>query len=107
MAYPHTVLTAILDPLGECMTPDVAQRVIQLRASPEANIRMHLLAGKSAQGTLSEEEREENLSTVASLIRPSCDRKIDDVEPTEDARQDGPQDRSVPLPGTDHGDHRA
>jgi len=65
MAYPHTVLTAILDPLGECMTPDVAQRVIQLRASPEANIRMHLLAGKSAQGTLSEEEREEYESCVS------------------------------------------
>ena len=34
MGSPYTVLTEILDPLGECMTPDVAQRVIQLRASP-------------------------------------------------------------------------
>jgi hypothetical protein len=66
MAYPHTVLTAILDPLGECMTPEVARRVIQLRASAEANIRMHLLAGKSAQGTLSEEEREEYESCVSA-----------------------------------------
>ena len=45
MAYPHTVLTAILDPLGECMTPEVARRVIQLRASAEANIRMRSLPG--------------------------------------------------------------
>ena len=66
MAYPHTVLTACLDPLGDCMTPEVARRVIQLRASAEANIRMHLLAGKSAQGTLSEEEREEYESCVSA-----------------------------------------
>jgi len=66
MAYPHTVLTAILDSLGECMTPEVARRVIQLRASAEANIRMHLLAGKSAQGTLSEEDREEYESCVSA-----------------------------------------
>ena len=57
MATVHTALTELLDPLGECMTPEVARRVIQLRASAEANIRMHLLAGKSAQGTLSEEAR--------------------------------------------------
>ena len=66
MASPHTVLTAILDPLGECMTPDVARRVIHLRASAESNIRMHFLAGKSAQGTLSEEEREEYESCVSA-----------------------------------------
>ena len=53
------------------------------------------------------ERRRNELSAVASLIWPSCDRKIDDVEPAEDARQDGPQDRPVPLPGTDHGDHHA
>ena len=66
MASPHTVLTAILDPLGECMTPESARRVIHLRASAEANIRMHLLAGKSALGTLSEEEREEYESCVSA-----------------------------------------
>jgi hypothetical protein len=49
------------------MMPDVARRVIQLRASAEANIRMHLLAGKSAQGTLSEEEREEYESCVHGI----------------------------------------
>ena len=66
MASPHTVLTAILDPLGECMTPEVARRVIHLRASAEANIRMQILAAKSAQGTLSEEEREEYESWVSA-----------------------------------------
>jgi hypothetical protein len=65
MATVHTALTELLDPLGECMTPEVARRVIQLRASAEANTRMHLLAGKSAQGTLSEEEREEYESCVS------------------------------------------
>jgi hypothetical protein len=44
---------------------------------------------------------------VASLIWPSCDRKIDNVEPAEDTRQDGPQDRPAKVPRTDHRDHRA
>jgi hypothetical protein len=37
----------------------VAEKVIQLRASAAANERIGLLAGKSAAGTLSHDDREE------------------------------------------------
>ena len=74
MASPHTVLTAIPDPLGECMMPDVARRVIHLRASAEASIRMHLLAGKSAQGTLSEEAGQpSSMPSGGKRLRRSAD----------------------------------
>jgi len=59
-------LTELLDPLGECMTPEVARRVIDLRASPEASARMQLLASKSSLGSLTTAEREEYESCVAA-----------------------------------------
>jgi hypothetical protein len=59
MATVHDTLADLLEPLGECMTPEVAEKVIQLLASAAANERIGLLAGKSAAGTLSHDEREE------------------------------------------------
>ncbi|NCY17907.1 MAG: hypothetical protein EBX39_14340 [Actinobacteria bacterium] len=66
MATVHSALTELLDPLGDCLTPEVARKVVQLRASAEANDRMRLLAGKSAAGTLSDEEREEYEACVSA-----------------------------------------
>jgi hypothetical protein len=43
---------AFAEPLGERMTPEVAEKVNQRRASVVANERIGLLAGKSAAGTL-------------------------------------------------------
>jgi hypothetical protein len=48
MATVHDTLADLLEPLGECMTPEVAEKVIQLLASAAANERIGLLAGKSA-----------------------------------------------------------
>lgn len=45
MATVHSALTDLLDPLGDCMTPEVARQVVQLRSSADANSRMQLLAG--------------------------------------------------------------
>lgn len=66
MATVHEALTDLLDPLGECMTPEVARKVIQLRASADANERMQLLADKSAAGMLSADEREEYEACVSA-----------------------------------------
>lgn len=66
MATVHEALTDLLDPLGECMTPDVARKVMKLRASPGVNERMRLLADKSAAGTLSAEERDEYEACVSA-----------------------------------------
>ena len=66
MATAHDALTDLLDPLGNCMTPEVAQKVIHLRASDAANEQMRLLADKSAAGELSAAEREEYEACVAA-----------------------------------------
>jgi len=66
MATAHDALTELLDPLGNCMTPEVAQKVIHLRASDAANERMRFLSDKSTAGTLSAAEREEYEACVAA-----------------------------------------
>ena len=53
------VLDRLLDPLGRCLTPEVARRLVQLRADPEAQARIDELADKCNDGRLSPEERAE------------------------------------------------
>lgn len=48
------------------MTPEVARKVVQLRASTDSNSRMQLLAGKSTAGTLTGEERDEYEACVSA-----------------------------------------
>jgi hypothetical protein len=47
----------ILDPLEECFTPDVARRIVALRAKPDVEQRIATLAEKSSAGTLTSDER--------------------------------------------------
>ena len=54
-----TVLAHLLEPVGRCFTPEVAQAIVDLRADPAVQARLEDLADKSTQGTLSEEERTE------------------------------------------------
>ena len=53
------VLDRLLEPLGICLTPEVARRIILLRADPVAQARVDELARKSAAGLLSAEELDE------------------------------------------------
>jgi hypothetical protein len=64
------VLDQILDPLSRCLTPEVARRVVELRANPSAQRRMDELADKCNEGQLSPDERAEYEVYVmaASLI---------------------------------------
>jgi hypothetical protein len=50
-------LDRLLDPVSRCLTPDVARRIIELRADPELQKRVDLLADRSAEGQLTPEER--------------------------------------------------
>ena len=59
MATTHAVLDELLDPVGRCLTLEVAQRVAELRASEAVQSRIEELAAKSSEGTLSSQEREE------------------------------------------------
>jgi hypothetical protein len=51
------VLDELFDPVGECLTPDVARRLVGVRASPGVQARLDELAEKSSDGTLTADER--------------------------------------------------
>jgi len=54
----------MLDPLSECFTPEVARRLIQLRADPELQARIDELADRCTEGALTDSERREYESYV-------------------------------------------
>ena len=63
----HTsALNELLEPVGRCLTPDVARKLIDLRASDAVQKRMERFAAKSTDGTLSENERAEYESLVSA-----------------------------------------
>jgi hypothetical protein len=52
-------LAKILDPVVECFTPEVAKRVAEIRADPEVQARIEVLADKCNEGTMTPEETAE------------------------------------------------
>jgi len=63
------LLDQILDPLSRCLTPEVARRVIDLRANLAAQARMDELAEKCNNGELSPDERAEyEVNVVAGSL---------------------------------------
>ena len=54
-----TTLDRLLDPIGRCLTPDVARKLVRLRADPEVQGRIDALAEKCTEGELSPDERAE------------------------------------------------
>jgi len=56
---PTQVLNELLEPLSNCLTPEVARRVVALRASAAAQRRVDELAEKCNDGELSADERAE------------------------------------------------
>ena len=49
----------LLDPVGRCLTPDVARSLLEMRASVAAQDRIEALADKCSAGTLSPAEESE------------------------------------------------
>jgi hypothetical protein len=54
-----TVLDRFLDPLTDCLTPDVARRIVDLKIDPSLQSRLDELAEKANAGTLSAKELQE------------------------------------------------
>ena len=52
-------LERLLEPLAECLSPEVAAKVADLRADDIMQQRIDYLAERSNEGTLSQEERDE------------------------------------------------
>ena len=53
------VLDRMLEPVGQCLTPEVAKQLLTIRADKNAQARVEELAEKSTEGQLTEEEHAE------------------------------------------------
>jgi len=65
----HTIdyLAQLLEPVGACFTPEVAERVANLRASPQVQARIDELAEKNTEGEITEEELAEYDSYIHAI----------------------------------------
>ena len=57
MATETTTVEQLIGPLGACLSPDVARRIVDLRADAKLQARVDELADKANFGTISDEER--------------------------------------------------
>jgi hypothetical protein len=56
-ASPTSILDQLLDPLTECLTPDVARRIVAVSLDPDVQSQINDLAAKANEGTLTDDER--------------------------------------------------
>lgn len=54
-----SVVDELLDPIGKCLTLEVAERMANLRTTPRVQEKLDEFAEKSSEGTLTAEERSE------------------------------------------------
>ena len=84
MASDNSVIDRLMDPVGRCLTPDVARRIISLRADPDLQSRVDALAEKANAGALSGEERSEyeqyvNFSQFVTLLQVKARDLLDQL----------------------------
>jgi hypothetical protein len=60
-------LDRLLDSVTECFTPEVAKRLVELRADPRMQARIDELAEKANEGQLTSTEREEYTTYVEAI----------------------------------------
>lgn len=57
----------VLDPVGRCLTPDVARAIIDVRLDAKTQAHLDKLAEKSTAGTLTAHERSQYEAYVSAL----------------------------------------
>ncbi len=57
----------LLSPVGDCLTPEVAERLVALRAEPDVQARNNYLAERANEGQISEPERLEYDAYVRTI----------------------------------------
>ncbi len=65
--YDTAVLDRIFEPVSRCLTPEVAFKLVQLRADLEVQARIEELAEKANEGQLSPEEYAEYETYVEAI----------------------------------------
>jgi hypothetical protein len=69
ISQPSTaLLEELIDPVGRCLTPEVARRIVELRASPALDARIQELGQKCNEGELSGEEQTD-YETILRFIK--------------------------------------
>jgi hypothetical protein len=63
-------LDRLVDPLGECLNPESARRLLAVKADSKLQARVNYLAGRCNQGLLTPEERAEysNYVTFGTFV---------------------------------------
>src|SRR4051812_23693422 len=61
------ILNNILDPVTDCLTPEVAQKILAVRLDPRVQARLDELAEKANEGLLTDVEREEYALYIEAL----------------------------------------
>lgn len=64
-AKPAPALDRLMAPLGECITPDAARRLVALKPDPAVRAHAEVLATRNTAGLLSPEELAEYRSYVS------------------------------------------
>lgn len=82
MATGNSIIDRLMDPVGRCLTPDVAKRIVSLRADEDLQSRVDELADKANAGTLGPEERSEyeqyvNFSQFVTLLQIKARNLLD------------------------------
>lgn len=62
-----SVIDDILAPVADCLTPDVARRLTEMRLNPGTQTRIDELAEKANEGLLTPDERAEYADIVEGL----------------------------------------
>jgi len=57
-------LDQFLDPMADAFTPEVARRIVELRAEPTLQAHIDALADKASRGTLTPEEERDYRSCI-------------------------------------------
>jgi hypothetical protein len=63
----YSVIEEFLSPVLAALTPEVAERLLDYRLSPQFEAHINELAEKANEGTLSEKEREEYAQIVEAI----------------------------------------
>ena len=61
------LLDRILSPVSNCLTPEAARKLIELRADPDVQRRIDELADRCNEGLLTPEERDEYDAYISAI----------------------------------------
>jgi hypothetical protein len=84
MISKNSAIDRLMEPVGQCLTPEVAKKIVSLRADRELQSRVDELADKANAGTLSDEERSEyeqyvSFSQFVTLLQIKARNLLDEA----------------------------